>query len=163
MITVGRYRAMALAMDGAIERAHMGHPDFRVNGRIFCTIQTDERGGLMLTPDQQRIFVRDRPSAFVLESGAWGLQGATRVIFAEVDEETLGEALTLAWQNRAFAAPKKGAAKKATPTKATPKTTSAKNAGAKRAAAKKTAAKKTATPARKRAKKPVPPTRRRRA
>jgi hypothetical protein len=145
MITVDRYRAMALAMEGAIESAHMGHPDFRVNGRIFCTIQTDDRGGLMLTPDQQRIFVRDHPAAFVLESGAWGLQGATRVIFAEVDEEMLGEALTLAWQNRAFAAPKKTTAKRAAPRKAV---------------AKKSAARKMAKPAKKVAKKPVSPKRR---
>jgi len=119
-ITVDQYRAMALALEGAIESAHMGHPDFRVNGRIFCTIQTEERGGLMLTPDQQRIFVRDHPAAFVPESGAWGLQGATRVIFAAVRQETVGEALTLAWQNRAFATPKEATAAAARRTKRSP-------------------------------------------
>jgi hypothetical protein len=82
----------------------MGHPDFRAFGRIFATIQTGERGAVLLTPEQQAQFVTAAPKAFVPESGAWGLQGATRIIFAEADEEMVGEALTLAWQNRAVAA-----------------------------------------------------------
>ena len=38
-------------------------------------------------------------AAFALESGAWGLQGCTQVRLSAVDEDALGEALTLAWQN----------------------------------------------------------------
>jgi hypothetical protein len=109
MITEAQYRRMALACGGAIEASHMGHPDFRAFGRIFATIQTAERGAIMLTPEQQAEFLRVAPRAFVPESGAWGLQGATRIIFAEVDEEKAGEALTLAWQNRAVAAVKRAA------------------------------------------------------
>jgi hypothetical protein len=107
MLTVDGYRRIALGLDGVIEKSHMGHPDFRVNGRIFATIQTDERGALMLRPDQQRMFIRDHPDMFVPESGAWGLQGSTRVIFAAADEDVVGEAMTLAWQNRVQAAPPK--------------------------------------------------------
>jgi hypothetical protein len=78
----------------------MGHPDFRVNGRIFATLNDDEtRGMVVLTPDQQERFVREHPSVFQSESGAWGRGGCTRVHLASVDEETLGEAVTLAWQN----------------------------------------------------------------
>ncbi len=100
-MNVHDYRRMALAFAGAIESAHMGHPDFRAHGRIFATIQNDERGGLMLTPEQQKMLINDHPDVFVPEVGAWGLQGATRVFFAKVDEEALGEALTLAFQNSA--------------------------------------------------------------
>src|SRR5258708_3851003 len=106
-MTIDEYRRIALGMDGAIESAHMGHPDFRAHGRIFATIQTDERGGLMLTPDQQKIFRRDHPEMFVPESGSWGLQGATRVLFAHADEEVVGEAMTLAWQYSALRGAKK--------------------------------------------------------
>lgn len=78
----------------------MGHPDFRVNGRIFATLHADlERGMVSLTPEQQGRFVRDQPSMFTPENGAWGRQGATRVQLNATDEETLGEAMTLAWQN----------------------------------------------------------------
>jgi hypothetical protein len=52
-----------------------------------------------LTPDQQEQFMRAHPDAFAPESGAWGRTGSTRVQLALVQEETLGEAMTLAWQN----------------------------------------------------------------
>lgn len=94
------YRRIALGMQDAVEDAHMGHPDFRVNGRIFATLHHDRTsGGLMLTPDQQARFLRDHSKAFTPASGAWGRAGATTVSLAAVEEEVLGEAMTLAWQN----------------------------------------------------------------
>jgi hypothetical protein len=91
---------MALGMEGAVEGAHMGHPDFRVNNRIFATLHHDREFGMVtLTPDQQAQFMRAHPDAFAPESGAWGRAGSTRVRLASVHEETLGEVVTLAWQN----------------------------------------------------------------
>jgi hypothetical protein len=98
----------------------MGHPDFRVNGRIFATLNDDEtRGMVVLTPDQQKRFVRENPSVFQSESGAWGRSGCTRVHLALVDEETLGEAVTLAWQNGVAKGPSRPREKRAA-TRATP-------------------------------------------
>ena len=89
-------------MKDAVEGAHMDHPDFRVNGRIFATLHHDRKWGMVnLTPEQQQAFVRDLPDAFKPENGAWGRQGCTAVCLAKVDEDTLGEALTLAWRNAA--------------------------------------------------------------
>ena len=94
------FRRMALGMAGAIEKSHMGHPDFRVLNRIFATLHQDHRYGMVqLTPEQQQQFMRDNPSAFTPEAGAWGRSGSTRVDLDVVDEEMLGEALTLAWKN----------------------------------------------------------------
>src|ERR671924_450756 len=95
------FRRMALGLKDAVEQAHHGHPDFRVGGRIFATLgYPDTKSGVvMLTPDQQRSFVRDYPQAFVPAAGAWGEQGSTRVRLDAIDEEVLGEALTLAWRN----------------------------------------------------------------
>ena len=102
MLSPDDFRRIALKMPDAIERAHMRHPDFRANGRIFATIYPDGRRGMVkLTPDQQEKFVRDNPETFVPESGAWGRGGSTAVRLATVDEDTLGEAITLAWQNNA--------------------------------------------------------------
>ena len=99
-MTANDFRRIALGMTDAIESAHMGHPDFRANGKIFATLHADDRHGMVkLTPDQQREFVRAHPEAFRPENGAWGRQGCTRVLLAAVDEDTLGEAMTLAWQN----------------------------------------------------------------
>jgi hypothetical protein len=110
--SVKDFRRMALALDGAFESAHMGHPDFRAHGRIFATIQHDPQwGGLMLTPEQQQRFLRDHRDAFKPAAGAWGVSGATLVEFARVEEEALGEALTLCWQNASAKAAAKNAKK----------------------------------------------------
>lgn len=94
------FRRIVLGMEGAVEGSHMGHPDFRVNNRIFATLHHDPEFGMVaLTPDQQAQFIRAHPAAFAPESGAWGRAGSTRVRLAAVDVETLGEAVTLAWQN----------------------------------------------------------------
>ncbi len=96
-MTADDFRRIALGMRGVIESAHMGHPDFRVNGRIFATLRPDHgRGMVKLTPDDQREFIAQHPSAFAPESGAWGRAGSTAVRLEAVDDEVLGEALTLA-------------------------------------------------------------------
>ena len=100
MLTPDQFRGIALAMDDAIESAHMGHPDFRANGRIFATLHPGNESGMVkLAPEQQQEFLRKGPDAFVPASGAWGRQGCTTVNLAAVDEDTLGEAITLAWRN----------------------------------------------------------------
>lgn len=86
----------------------MGHPDFRVNGRIFATLHGDGLHGMVkLTPDQQQDVLREHPHSFTPENGAWGRQGCTRVRLAAVDEDTLGDAMTLAWRNAATPRPAK--------------------------------------------------------
>ena len=100
MLTPDQFRSIALAMDDAIESAHMGHPDFRANGRIFATLHPGNESGMVkLTPAQQQDFLRQGPDAFVPASGAWGRQGCTTVNLAAADEDMLGEAITLAWRN----------------------------------------------------------------
>ena len=49
------FRRIALGMRGAIESSHMGHPDFRVNNRIFATLHDGDRFGMVkLTPEDQK-------------------------------------------------------------------------------------------------------------
>jgi len=100
-MTARQFRTIALGFDGAYEHAHMGHPDFRAaNGRIFATLNERETGGaLMLTPDQQAQLLADHPDAFAPAAGAWGRGGSTVVTLAAADAETVGEAMTLAWQH----------------------------------------------------------------
>jgi hypothetical protein len=119
-MTANGFRRIAVGMKYVLEGAHMGHPVFRVNGKIFATIHPDPACGMVkLTPDQQHEFVNNHPAVFVPENGAWGRAGCTRVRLDLVDEETLGEAMTLAWQNigrpacRAVAASEGGGAPKA--------------------------------------------------
>jgi hypothetical protein len=100
MLKAQDFRRIALGMADAVEGAHMGHPDFRVNNRIFATLHADNKLGMVkLTPEQQKRFVEDAPAAFAPENGAWGRSGCTSVRLAAVEGDTLGEAMTLAWQN----------------------------------------------------------------
>ena len=100
-MTLARFRRIALGLRDVVEQAHHGHPDFRVGGRIFATLGYPDKnwGTVILAPDQQHSFVRDHPGIFVPAAGAWGEQGSTTVRLDAIDEEALGEALTLAWRN----------------------------------------------------------------
>jgi hypothetical protein len=105
-MTSDDFRRMALGLKGVVEGAHMGHPDFRVSGRIFATLHDDHMHGMVkVTPEQQADLVRDEPGTFVPENGAWGRQGCTRVHLASVGDDTLGYALTLAWERQTRALP----------------------------------------------------------
>jgi hypothetical protein len=113
MMTADDFRRIALGLEGAIEAAHMGHPDFRLNGRIFATLHHDNLWGMViLPPEQQQTFVEENPGTFVPEKGAWGRSGCTAVRLKSVDEDTLGEAMTLAWQHIASKGPARSAAPK---------------------------------------------------
>jgi hypothetical protein len=106
-MTSEEFRRLALKMPDAFEGAHMGHPDFRANGKIFATLYPDgENGMVKLAPEQQRDFMVADPAAFMPASGAWGRQGCTTVRLDSVAEDQLGEAMTLAWQNTVKSAAK---------------------------------------------------------
>jgi hypothetical protein len=98
-MTANEFRRIALGMQGAVEGAHMAHPDFRANGRIFATIAPDALWGMVkLSSEQQQEFLSVEPETFVPAKGAWGRSGCTMVQFATADSDTVGEAMTLAWQ-----------------------------------------------------------------
>jgi hypothetical protein len=113
-MTAAGFRRIALALEGAVEGAHHGHADFRVGSRVFATLGYPDRshGMVGLTPDQQRAHLREHPKAFLPVKGKWGEQGATLVHLRSADEETLGEALTLAWQNAVAKGPTRGSKEK---------------------------------------------------
>ena len=46
-MTPDGFRRIALALLDATEGAHVGHPDFRIRGRIFATIHSDARHGMV--------------------------------------------------------------------------------------------------------------------
>lgn len=95
-------RALALMLPEAIEGAHQGHPDFRISGRIFATLWTDEdRVVVKLTPELQAEMVEAWPDGFEPVPGAWGTRGWTSVDLFAVEEEVLRSALLAAWKTAA--------------------------------------------------------------
>jgi hypothetical protein len=96
------FRRIALSLEGAEESSHMGAPDFRVGGRIFATLasQDDGFGNLVLTPEQQAAFVEELPEVFVPIPGGWGRMGMTHIRLATASEDVLAGALRTAWRLR---------------------------------------------------------------
>src|SRR5262245_38378589 len=98
-MTGDEFRELALAQPGAEERAHMGHPDFRANGRIFATLQADERTGMVkVSPEEQEVLLRDYPAIFTPAPGAWGRQGCTLVQLSKATLRVVRPAMQLAYE-----------------------------------------------------------------
>jgi hypothetical protein len=81
----------------------MGHPDFRVRGKIFATLPKpdDDLGMVKLTPDQQTAFVQAEPKVFQPVKGGWGRRGATCVHLGAATAVSVRQALVAAWRNTA--------------------------------------------------------------
>jgi hypothetical protein len=43
-MTAKDFRQIALSLPESIESAHMDHPDFRVDGKIFATLDAPSKG-----------------------------------------------------------------------------------------------------------------------
>jgi hypothetical protein len=102
-MTAAEFRRIALSMPQTSESAHMNHPDFRVDGKIFATLGYPDKnhGMVILPPEEQERFVRTLPMAFAPAKGAWGRRGSTCVRLEVVDGSTLQRAMEIAWRKRA--------------------------------------------------------------
>jgi hypothetical protein len=100
-LDAGSFRRLALSLPEAVEEEHMGHPDFRVRGRIFATLGHPGPGWGMikLTPEQQQMFVDAEPGIFSPVKGGWGARGATSVELKAASVRTLRPAMEIAFRN----------------------------------------------------------------
>ena len=96
------FRRIALSLEGAEEGSHMGAADFRIGGRIFATLASQDQGygNLMLTPELQAQFVQELPEVFLPIPGGWGRMGSTHIRLAKANEDVLNGALRTAWKLR---------------------------------------------------------------
>ena len=101
-MTVGDFRRLALSLEGVEESSHMGAADFRVGGRIFATLASVDKGygNLMLTPEEQAVFVAEAPEVFLPVAGGWGRGGATHMRLEAASEDVMLGALRTAWKLR---------------------------------------------------------------
>ena len=99
-MNVTDFRRIALSLEGAEEGSHMGAADFRVQGKIFATLASQDEGygNLKLTPEQQADFVRELPDVFLPIHGGWGRMGMTHIRLAKATEDVLAGALRTAWK-----------------------------------------------------------------
>src|SRR6266536_5416594 len=100
-MTANEFRKLALEIRGAVERSHMHHPDFRVAGKIFASLDAPDKswGMVKLTPEQQRTFIEKAPETFKPCSGAWGRHGATNVYLPAAKVSIVRSAMEAAAKN----------------------------------------------------------------
>jgi hypothetical protein len=100
-MTPNAFRRIALSMPDAVEASHMGHPDFRVGGKVFASLgYPDARYAMVkLTPEQQAKLVAATPKVFAPVPGGWGRKGSTHVMLAAANASAVKSALTTAWEN----------------------------------------------------------------
>ena len=106
MVTIKQARKIAKSMPQAEEREHHGHPDFRVNGKIFATLWPDESRAVvkLKIPDQMALIQMD-PETFSLNG--WSRQGYINVDLRQIDVSRLRTVMESAWSNVAAKAPEK--------------------------------------------------------
>ena len=97
-MTPAQFRTLALAEPGSVEGSHQGHPDFRINGRVFATLGYPDADWAMikLPPEDQRFLVASLAGVFEPAAGAWGKAGSTLVRLRVAPLETVRDALGLA-------------------------------------------------------------------
>ncbi len=99
MITTEEARAIALALDGAVERDHHGRPSFRVDGRIFATLWDEQHMNVML--DEPGILTAVEADPELCSQVWWGKRlAAVRVDLARADAVALRELLADAWEGK---------------------------------------------------------------
>lgn len=99
-VSTDEARAIALSLPEAVEQDHHGRPSFRVRGKIFATLWTDDRMNVMLDEGGVRTAVADAPE--ICEEVLWGKRlAAVAVTLSRVDRDRLHDLLTDAWEGKA--------------------------------------------------------------
>jgi hypothetical protein len=106
-MTAQRVREMVAGLTDAQEGAHHGHPDFRVNTKIFATLsEAEDRAAVRLTTIEARALAERAPEVFRLDSDREPV-GWLSVLLASVDESEFSDLLEEAWNLRVNEAPTK--------------------------------------------------------
>jgi hypothetical protein len=97
-MTSEEFRVIALSFPGTIEAGHMGHPDFRMRGKIFATLgyPNEEWAMVKLDPEVQAALVAAKPEVFKPAAGAWGRSGCTLVHLRSARKSFVRDALATA-------------------------------------------------------------------
>jgi hypothetical protein len=99
-VTPDEARALALTLPEAVEQDHHGRPSFRVGGKIFATLWSEERLNVMLDEDGILTAVEVAPD--VCQPVRWGKRlAAVAVSLPRADADFVREWLTDAWELKA--------------------------------------------------------------
>ena len=100
MITIDTFRQMALSFEETMEMPHFGKPSFRVNHKIFATLdEKSAKAVVKLTEVEQSVFCGYDHTVMHPVNGGWGKQGWTVINLETVSHEILADALTTSYCN----------------------------------------------------------------
>jgi predicted DNA-binding protein (MmcQ/YjbR family) len=100
MISLKTARELAIAFEAAVEQPHFEKPSYRVNKKIFLTLdEKNNRACLKLSEMDQDIFSAIDKNMIYPVPNKWGKQGWTYVELKTVKKEIFKEALTASYCN----------------------------------------------------------------
>ncbi|MCE3230003.1 MAG: hypothetical protein K0S32_4554 [Bacteroidetes bacterium] len=98
MVTVATAKKIALSFEEAVELPHFERTSFRVNKKIFATMDIKKQlVCVMLSPVDQSVFTAFDKSVIYPVPNKWGLKGATYVELKKVRKDMLTDMLTVAY------------------------------------------------------------------
>ena len=113
MVSVSRFRQLALSFPGTDAHPHFDKTAFRVHKKIFATLdESNKRAMIMLHLSQQSVYCQAFPDIIYPVPGKWGQGGATFIRLPGIAVSVLREMLTIAWTQTAVGAAKKNTNKK---------------------------------------------------
>ncbi|MEQ1585389.1 MAG: MmcQ/YjbR family DNA-binding protein [Cyclobacteriaceae bacterium] len=100
MVSIDTFRKLALSFGEVVEQPHFEKPSFRVNNKIFATLdQKNETVTLKLSEIDQSVFCSFDKSVIYPVSSIWGQQGWTIVELKAVRRDMFKDALTVSYCN----------------------------------------------------------------
>lgn len=99
-MTISEARSTLLALPGAAEGAHQGHPDFRVGKKIFASLQPEKGVAVLrLPPELAEAMAEESPTRFRLVSRFGGF-GWLAFDLEQTRVEEFRPLAELAWERR---------------------------------------------------------------
>ena len=96
MTGAGDLRRLAMALADTSEAPHFDRAAFK-SGRIYVTLASDGlTANFKFTPEEQQLKCLTHPAAFVAIANAWGRQGWTSAVLAQLSLPELENALRIA-------------------------------------------------------------------
>lgn len=105
MVSIAKFRKIALSFPDTTEEPHFEKTSFRVKKKLFATYdETNKRACIKLSEIDQNVFISaDRQNIRAVEN-KWGKQGWTFIEMDKINKDLFFDALTTAYCE---AAPKK--------------------------------------------------------
>lgn len=98
MVSTETFRQMALSLPGTVELPHFEKASFRINKRIFATLDEMKKTAvLMFSPVEQSVFCAFDKTIIYPVPGGWGRQGCTIFELSKIKKVMMKDALRVVY------------------------------------------------------------------